>query len=272
MIQKRGMLSLNCWKILGIPILFILLINAVYAEKIINTKLSIARLNPEILNDYVQNYPVGKIVFSNFSVSLLEIKMENGFYEPNSSSKELFEARLISSRKKQLYSVAFYPDFIILSDPPIELNETVIELDLPYFSDAKYIDIYYQNKKKLSVDISKQLCNKNKICDGNENYLSCADCKLFINDSICSNAVEVLKLNSTLEYWEDNYCDWDCYNDDDCFKANCNDGKKNGNETGIDCGKVCFNICGKQVTTGKVVLDSGENIFIKIKNWFKSLF
>ncbi|MCX6749041.1 MAG: hypothetical protein NT076_05555 [Candidatus Pacearchaeota archaeon] len=269
MIQKRGVFSLNCWKILGIPILFILLINTVYAEKIINTKLSIARLNPEILNDYVQNYPVGKLVFNDFSVNFLEIKMEDGFYELNSSSKELFEARLMSSRKKQLYSISFYPDFTILSDPPIELNETVVELNFPYSLDAKYIEIYYKNIKKLSVDISKQLCNKNKKCDGNENYLSCpGECKFYSNDSLCLNVKDWFNLS--LEYWGDNYCDRDCYNDDDCFKANCNDGKKNGNETGIDCGKVCFNTCKypNKIITGMSVYEEREGFWAKFRNFF----
>ena len=225
-----------------------------------------------------KNLEIGLAFNTSNSVEFDYVSMSNlGFVDESININEynpeyVYLLKLISSKKKLLHQIYFAPDFMILSDPPIELNETFVSLNLPFFADSKYIEVYYKNIKKLSVDISKQLCNKNKICDGNENYLSCpGECKFYSNDSLCLDVKDWF--NISLEYWEDNYCDWDCYDDDDCFKANCNDGLKNGNETGIDCGNACFNTCKypNKIITGMFVYEEREGFWEKIQNFFNKL-
>jgi len=95
---------------------------------------------------------------------------------------------------------------------------TSTSLDLNYYDDLKFLKVYFNDEEKLSVDISEMLCNNDGICSGIENYYSCsADCTYYEEDGLCIKPREILGLD--LEYWEDGYCDLDCYKDDDCINT-----------------------------------------------------
>jgi hypothetical protein len=66
----------------------------------------------------------------------------------------------------------------LVSDIPIQLNRTVVYPRVPYYSDAKYISVYHQDKEIIKIDLSKEFCNNNKICNLGENQYNCPDdCK-----------------------------------------------------------------------------------------------
>lgn len=229
--------------------MIIFLVGSVSAERAIQTRLEVDGLNPYINTIYIQNYPTNSIIFNDFIVSLLDLKIINinnlNEFLNSTNYTNSFIVHLLDIKNKLLYETSFYPDFTIYSDPPIETNETIVELNLPYYSDAKYLKVYYENEEKLNVGISQLLCNNNGKCENeyngfpnsNENYLSCSDCKWYDKDNLCTGAGDVFNLS--LRYWEDHYCDLDCYKDDDCNKENCNDGIKNQDETFVDKGGIC---------------------------------
>ncbi len=132
---------------------------------------------------------------------------------------------------------SFKPEFMLFTNPPIILDETIYPVSIPFFG-ARTIDVDFEGSERLSLNIPFLLCNSNSVCDSYENFFSCpSDCTdAYAEDDICNS-----------EY-DDYYCDWDCYWTDgdetdpeagECFKPNCNDGVMNGEEVGVDCGGPC---------------------------------
>ena len=148
-----------------------------------------------------------------------------------------YEVVLESSDFTELYDNCIEPLFYFTSIPPESIEQTLFELFLPYDSNFNYLKVYNQGAEKLNLDISSILCDSNEICEYGENYLSCSDCKFYDVDGYCTGVGEIYGVES--DYWQDNYCDLDCFVDDDCSVENCNDGVQNGDETGIDSGGAC---------------------------------
>lgn len=210
--------------------------------KVIKINLLIRGLEPYIRTKHIQNYPVGFRDFSDFEVEFLETRTEkdpsneglSNALEENLLAEYEFEAYVTDTYENPLYKADFSPFFIELTDPPIEKDESVVEITIPYNPLAKYLKVYYLEEEKLSIDLQNLLCNNNQICEENENYLSCSDCNFYAEDGLCFEGI-----NPVLNYWNDHYCDPDCYKDDDCQKENCNDKIKNQDETSTDKGGVC---------------------------------
>jgi len=203
--------------------------------------------------------------YNNFSVSLLGVEIvDNSFYETE-TGYHLFTVQVLDKNKNLIKEKQAYANFVVFGATET-LNRTSIITSFEYSENIVYIKVYYQSTLLLEKDIFRTLCNNNGKCDGSENYLYCQDCEWYDNDSLCLGAGEVFNLirnNLIVNYWEDHYCDLDCYKDDDCGKENCNDNIKNQNEEGVDCGGVCLDKCKNifQILTGQAT----KNIE-KIKN------
>ncbi|MCX6710601.1 MAG: hypothetical protein NTZ02_00750, partial [Candidatus Woesearchaeota archaeon] len=98
--------------------------------------------------------------------------------------------------------------------PPVEweINETVVDLKMPYQKNAKTIKIFHDDKEIFSFNISS-FCQINYKCDEYENEISCPeDCSTTINETTtlntsasgCGNSV----CDSTETYFS---CPQDCH-------------------------------------------------------------
>lgn len=105
----------------------------------------------------------------------------------NASVPGIMRLDLLKQDGMVLSSYGFYPDFLLLSDPPQELNETAVLLVLPYGQGDRYLKVYSPAGEELSLDLQQELCNGNGKCDRSENYYSCPkDCSLNSRDGVCA--------------------------------------------------------------------------------------
>ncbi len=113
---------------------------------------------------------------------------------------DIMNLEIVGEENDVLYSLDFTPDFLLLSDPPVILNETVVGLILPYNEGMKYIKIHHNDTEKLYLNIQDSLCNNNGTCDEYENFYSCPDdCPENSEDGICTSVSS------------DGVCDPDCH-------------------------------------------------------------
>jgi len=100
-----------------------------------------------------------------------------------------YTGSLVDEKGKELSKVNFTVDFIIFTEPPKELEEQFILLTLPWRSEAKEFVLRY--KEKILATFNIEICNKNKICEKNENFLICYyDCPSGSSDNYCDGAID----------------------------------------------------------------------------------
>ena len=191
-------------------IVFFLIINVnIISAKTLEINLIVQGLNPVQETEIYYGYPVNYTVFTNYSVELYDLRVYDFDGEHGNIINAGFKAEILLSDKEILQEIKFEPSFIILSDPPIETDMTLVSLYFNYSDKAKYLQVYWGEEQVLFEEISELLCNENGKCDGSENYLSCSDCKPYGEDGICQG------------YSGDSYCDKDCYYDTDCPLPTC---------------------------------------------------
>jgi hypothetical protein len=228
---------------------FLLLVCLIFFTSLV----SASKLNVEIRIDLLDDME-NPLYFSLDSLSVDNI----GFYDSFGENKLIFESVYengIVSESKEVGFDFYLPGSILIA------YVTTAFTNFDFHEDLRYVNVYYDGEEVLSVDLNS-LCNDNEVCDDNENYLNCKDCEINAEDGLCMNAGEELGLvdenNRTLRYWEDGYCDLDCYNDEDCDRENCNDNVMNQNEEGVDCGGVCLDDCKGslwEILTGQAIKD-----------------
>lgn len=135
---------------------------------------------------------------TGYSLTMMQAQVIEGQeydpWDPNQMNIDMLD-----QTQSSIFSTGFTPEFLLLSDPPMELNETVVILILPYSTDAKYLKVYHYGIEKISIDLQKELCTRNGKCDNSENYYSCPqDCSICAKDGVCAS----------LSY--DGCCDPDC--------------------------------------------------------------
>jgi len=167
-------------------LIFLLVSQAVECqEKIIQVYLKFERDGEVKLNDVrvKLGYPNKPDVYSNYSIEL------------ESNGKTILEKK-------------FFLSFTLMSDPPIELNETGKTINLEYFDDVDYLIVKKNGEEIFRYQLAGKLCNPDKNCEGFETHFSCPeDCKSGSLDGVCNPV-------------RDGMCDQDCFKsaDVDCTK------------------------------------------------------
>ncbi len=65
-----------------------------------------------------------------------------------------------------------------MSGEEVELESVEKYLRLPYFADAKSIELYHGDNLIYTLNVADYLCNKNNVCEENENAQNCpSDCR-----------------------------------------------------------------------------------------------
>lgn len=180
------------------------------------------------------------IHYSNGKFELKSIVLAEASSTPKSEAGE-YTARLFSFSNNILFETKFNINLVKFYGlpvsketairPPEQLNEADIDLLLPYYPNAKILQIVKNEEVLLEVDLSKfATCNENNMCDGkenretcpsdcncgngicdaNENYLACSvDCDSGQKDGVCDKIA-------------DGICDPDCNSKDDydCKRIN----------------------------------------------------
>jgi len=124
-------------------------------------------------------YQIQMTVFRDDKAKLNEISAFNSTVSAFPSSDTGYSIKILSHTGRTLFNEHLGISFILIVDPVgvIERNETTITVKVPYFSQAKSIAVYHSEKKILDIDLSKQLCNNNSVCDLGENAYNCKnDC------------------------------------------------------------------------------------------------
>lgn len=148
-------------------------------------------------------------IAKNNTITPQNIKATIGF--PDQEDPAGFDYKLIwADRNNTLYSTGIYPNFRRI-DTTEDVEHVFITQKLPYRGNIGKLRVSYFNGTRESVLWSydlRKLCNRDKICNTYENYLSCpSDCNLKNKDNVCIPQYDTI-------------CDPDCAPelDRDCFK------------------------------------------------------
>lgn len=170
-------------------------------------------------------------VYKNDTIFINEI----GYYDTNIilPISGDYKIEILDDRNEILYSVPFDVKFHILTEPPMEVNESLIYVRLPWQEKFSTVRFYHLDKLMHTVNLSDYLCNNNHKCEsekGESVFLCPMDCS-------CGNDKCDLKFGESYENCpvdcpsgsKDNYCDKvfdgicdpDCRPEDDadCLKA-----------------------------------------------------
>ena len=188
---------------------------------------------------YERIYDIQLNISRSDQTNLHYAKLLDGYKTIFSQSPQDYSIKVYSENGEELLSEYFVVSFSILTSPPIEweINDTIIDLRLPYQGDAKTIKVFHREKEIFSFDISS-FCNEDNICSEYENEISCpSDCPSGSKDDYCDGL-------------EDGICDPDCAKgkDPDCElkKAEtnasitgCGDSICDNTESYLNCPKDC---------------------------------
>lgn len=181
------------------------------------------------------------IEYNEGAFSLKDILLVKAAPMPVAKSGD-YTARVISFRGDILFETAFNmnlePFYSIplskeTAKPSKKLTKTNFDLLLPYYANAKSLQILKGKEILFKTDLSKfSTCNENKICDGSESLEACPSdctcgnnvCDTNENYMMCSSDCHSGQKDNACDKITDGICDPDCDNkeDYDCKKMSSN--------------------------------------------------
>lgn len=125
-------------------------------------------------------------------------------------SKPYASFQLVVNPKQSIgnttYTLRFYNDTTLVASFNVNGSDKALLFTVPYNKAFKSLEVTKDDKVMLFTQLN--LCNKNNICDINENYYSCPEDCLGALDGVCINET-------------DSICDPDCgLRDKDCVIMN----------------------------------------------------
>lgn len=145
-------------------------------------------------------------IYKNDTVYVSGIKTGMGFLPEESIGS--YSIKTISLDGKVLYQRNFPVFFLVMTDPPVEVDKVFKSVEVPYSDQIEYLSLEKSGKEILRMLLRDKLCNLNGKCDETETIYSCpSDCKPNSPDSLCVKD-------------KNGFCDPDCMEgvDPDCEK------------------------------------------------------
>ncbi len=121
-------------------------------------------------------YSLGLIIYKNDTVVLKYLDVIDSIPGDFPSSVTGYYI-VVSSLQKELFRDKLGVFFTILTEPlgVLSTNVTSINVRVPYFPEAKFITIYKGEEKIFEIDLSKEVCNLNHVCEKGENVVNCPE-------------------------------------------------------------------------------------------------
>ena len=126
------------------------------------------------------------IIYKDDRVELIDFQISDGKVTdfPKYDDANYF-IRILSFEGEILFEGSMKITYIAHPFPPpgeeereVELNETEKFLRMPYFANAKTIELYHDDKLIYSLDVAQYICDNDGTCDENESNQNCpSDCK-----------------------------------------------------------------------------------------------
>ncbi|MFH1433009.1 MAG: hypothetical protein ABIG84_07380 [archaeon] len=194
-------------------------------------------------------------VHNDDAVDLKDFKIISGSQNVYADQAGNYPIKIISFDDEVLFESKLQIGFVTYretrdEDGNMKGEEVVLEsaeqfIRLPYFKNAKTIELYHEDKLIYTLDVSEHLCKKNSVCEGYENELNCP--------GDCAN-----KDANKCDGKSDAVCDADCApgEDPDCIK--CGNDICDKDESCSSCPKDCGE-CDAGPTCGDGKCDTGES-------------
>jgi hypothetical protein len=123
-------------------------------------------------NSLLLNFVVAK----NDSIFVNQIKViEAGTLLPKNQGD--YKLEILDNSENIVFSTNFDVKFIILSEPPIETDEALMYMRLPWDSNSVKVNFYHNEKIISEILLSGYLCNRNNQCESSlgENQINCPE-------------------------------------------------------------------------------------------------
>ena len=159
----------------------------------------------------------GNVVFLRLDVcksddvTLVDLYVDKGVSTVFLGEGTGYSLAVFDASREMVYLAPLDVDFVVEIEDDTggfsyETNSTHVFLRMPYYDNAERMVLYHGDDVIYELDLGKELCNPDDICDARENHLSCPlDCGAGEGVSYCDTSA-------------DGVCDGDCFPewDPDC--------------------------------------------------------